>query len=327
MWPWLRSERFKKIVLLTQRQQFLGQLCLLTCIAHVFVVIISVFLSGRSREHERFIISAKNCNTVYVLSPLKKQIKSTSKNFSNRSSKASKVINYDTYQALKKQKSKTLLPVAKKSEKSIQPAPVKVKKQSKSLQSSLLALKKDKQPAAPKAQLTISGVKVVEKKTVEPKKVVEQELIKKVEIKKEEVAPCQPKETSIEVVEKKLTEKQNIESKETMVQEELSQALAPQENLDVDNVTFIGYEQLDSLGVQNNIQQRVLQHFKSPVGIKKDVSCEISVLVGDSGKAKKVTVVRSSGILMYDVSARGAMYKIEFPQEVWNKTITIVLGQ
>lgn len=349
MWPWLRNEHFKNFFVLTDRQKFLCKLCLFTFVGHVLVLILGTCSYFGFNEHERFVISSQHGNTVYVLTPLQKQVKSSVKQRAGSLVKSSKVIDYGTYEQLKKQQKKQT------AKNTVVAQPVKAKKTSKALTSSLAALKEVNQSAqkkAQKAQITISEVKVV--KNVEPEKKVTSAVIKEIDIVKDE-KPIIP-EPIVSVKEERISEplkqevvaqKENcvidqvepqknvaeLSSKEKAAVEssqnldKINQEVLAQDDIDIDNVTFIGYEQLDSLAVQNKIQQVIQQNFKSPIGIKKDVSCELTVLVGDSGKSKKVTIIRPSGILVYDTSARAMLYKIEFPKEVWNKTITIILGQ
>lgn len=347
MWPWLRNEHFKKFFVLTDRQKFLCRLCVLTFIGHVLVLILGTCSYFGFNEHERFVISSRHGNTVYVLTPLQKQVKTSVKQSKESSVKSSKVIDYGTYEQLKKQQKKE---VEKKN--TVIAQPVQAKKKSKALASSLAALKEINQVAQKKAQITISEVQVAKKVDLEkkatspvPKKinvVKNQKSLKTqpvVQLKEEKAIEPLKQDVVVQkehnhkescdqlkdVVELSSTETSAIEPSQNL--DKANQEVLAQDDIDVDNVTFIGYEQLDSLAVQNKIQQMVQQNFKSPIGIKKDVSCELTVLVGDSGKSKTVTMVRSSGILIYDTSARAMLYKIEFPKEVWNKTITIVLGQ
>lgn len=356
MWPWLRSEHFKKLFELTARQKFLSKLSIISFVGHVFTLAIIVYFSFN--KHERFIISSQAGNTVYVLTSLHKQIKSVGNQSFTNSKKASKVFDYETYKQLKKQQEKQEL------KKKIIDQSVSSKKTSKAFANSQAALKKANQSVPKKAQITVSEIKpskkvdplkkdsrkktILDKKVTSPvikeintvkdkkrkessaalpiheEKIIEPSLNQNVESRveadiKEVVTPEKPKTELLKKEESKEASFQNLDK--------IEQKNCLESDVDVDNVTFIGYEQLGSLAVQSKIQQVVKQNFKSPIGMKKGVSCELTVFVGDSGKSKSVTMVRSSGILVYDTSARAMLYKIEFPKEVWNKKITIMLGQ
>lgn len=348
MWPWLRNGRFKNFFVLTDRQKFFCKLCLLTGIGHVLILLVGTCSYFDFNEHERFVISSRHGNTVYVLTPLQKQVKSSVVKQSDKSLvQSSKVIDYGTYEQLKQQQEKQL---TKKN--TVKAQPVEVKKTSKALTSSLAALQEVHQSKQKKPQITISETKVAKKITAEKK--IASPISKKITVVKEQKKLQNKhvggvkKEEAVQPLKQEVSEQKGNNSKDSVVQQNdisesstksmpvvesaqnignVHQDVVVANDIDLDHVTFIGYEQLDSLAVQNKIQQMVQQNFKCPIGIKKDVSCELTVLVGDSGRSKAVTMVRSSGILIYDTSARAMLYKIEFPKEVWNKTITIVLGQ
>ena len=132
---------------------------------------------------------------------------------------------------------------------------------------------------------------------------------------------------STKPIERKQEEK--VETKEVepkKIEFAKSQELKEQK-VDVDDVEFIGYEQLDTLAVQHKIQQHVQEHFTPPVGMPEGTCSELTVSITGQGKVSKAILVKSSGSLVYDNATRTAIYKTVFPKEVWNKTITIVLGQ
>lgn len=336
MWLWLQNEHFKrssmffikKYILLTERQKFLMQLCVVTLLGHVFVLLMATWLSSLLHAHQRFVISAQNRNTVYVLAPLQKQVKLSRKQSLAKSIKSSKVIDYGTYERLKKQQKKQS---TKKSVMAV--SPIKKRKTSKALASSLVALKQDKGSQRSKTQLTISQVEII--KEPQPQSQVVLEEIKLISSTQEQNAPITPPTQERKIADLSKDESALKTEEDLLVQEESAEqkilsdreSWSVDEDVDIDHVTFIGYEQLDTLAVQNKIQQLIQHNFKFPIGLKKDVSCEVTVLIGDKGKSKDVTMIRSSGIVVYDTAARAMLYKIEFPQEVWNKTITIVLGQ
>lgn len=329
MWRLLQSGHFKPLFSLTQRQLFLGRLCLIALMGHLLVMIICTYAYIGYHEQERFIISSKHCNRVYVLSPLHKKIEPSlvAKAQKKQPIQASKVIDYKTYEALQKKEQK--MAVKPQSVKKVSQKEVSVKL-SETPKNKAVSGKKDTQlQTLPKAQLVIKNIQTVQKenaqkgdiKTKKAENSIKEE--KKVTLeKKPSTALEQP---SMDHPNKSANNANKISEKvDSVVQEEVSKVA---EIIDPDEVTFIGYEQLDSLVIQNKIQRAIEQNFKAPIGIKKDVSCELSVRIGADGKVSNSTFIRSSGVLVYDTSARSMLQKIEFPKEVWNKTITIVLGQ
>lgn len=333
MWPWLQNEHFKKNALLTERQQFLGQLCLFALVAHLVILGIAIFFSGRTRHKDRFVVSTQKRSTVYVLTPYKKQAQQSKVRGSTiSSSKASKVINYQTYQQLQKQK-KSGLKIKKKtkqSKSSVSATKMKKKIAEKKI-SPVIKKNNQEQAVLAKPKLAIVNVEVVE--TIDPvkKRSLKKHTPENVPVEKT-VPKIEPKVEAlksepivVEQVPKDLPDSIKKEAKLAETDgEEIEQEL---EDIDLDDVTFIDSERWDSLEVQHKIQQKVQASFKSPIGIGKDVSCECTVLVGQTGKSSKVTVIKSSGIRVYDISVRAMLTTIEFPKEVWNRTITIVVGQ
>lgn len=332
MWPWLQNEHFKKNALLTERQQFLGQLCLFTLVAHLMILGIAIFFSGMTRHKDRFVVSTQKRSTVYVLTPYKKQARQSNVRGSTiSSSKASKVINYQTYQQLQKQK-KSGLKIKKKTKqsKSLISAQKMKKKIAEKKVGAVIKKKNQEQAALAKPKLAMVNVDVVETIDSAKKKPSKKHIPEKVPVEKT-VPEIEPKvealksEPVVEQVSKDLSDPIKKEAKLAETDgEEIEQEL---EDIDLDDVTFIDSERWDSLDVQHKIQQKVQENFKSPIGIGKEVSCECTVLIGQTGKSSKVTMVKSSGIRVYDISVRAMLVTVDFPKEVWNRTITVVVGQ
>lgn len=175
------------------------------------------------------------------------------------------------------------------------------------------------QPAKVEQQavLEISEVKdTVDQKPIEKKSTVPKTVVK-------------PKKASVALTDQKTIQEKKIEEKivSKSVEEKKVDQNLQKTDLDLDNVTFVGYKDLDHVMIQETIAHVVQQYFKPPAGIDSNVSVELRVQVGDQGKVSKVDVVRSSGIVVYDSSARAAVYKSALPKEVWNKAVSIVLGQ
>ena len=98
------------------------------------------------------------------------------------------------------------------------------------------------------------------------------------------------------------------------------------DDFDENNVVFIGYEELDQSIVGSKIQHEIQQVWTPPVGMKSDIECEIRVKVDQNGQALETKIVKSSGVFVYDATAKKTLQKIDYPKEVFNKSITIVLG-
>ncbi len=294
MLRWLQSDQLKSLFRLNKRQQFFLQLCVFVLFGHFIVAILFSCLYQGYHDHEKFMVSSKYQSATLVLCPLKKRINLNQKNQKQTAIKDSKVIDYQAYQKqLAEQKEKLL---AKKSE--VKSAEQKIVKAQTKKDIKKEPVIKNKQ----KPELKIVDVEVASKKEVQAQNLPAQAAKKVPESKKEEVV------------------------KKELVEEKAAEEVL-QNQMNLQDVEFVGYEQLDSLMIERLIQQAVQTFFKPPVGIAKDISCEVLVDVSKDGRASLAKVVRSSGIVAYDTSARAALYKTEFPKEVWNKTISIVLGQ
>lgn len=89
---------------------------------------------------------------------------------------------------------------------------------------------------------------------------------------------------------------------------------------------YIGRFELEALHMQEAIEQEISKHWKPPAGLAKDLSCTIKVLVGWDGVVKKSTMVKQSGVLMYDVSARMAASSLSL-KVAKGKEINITFNQ
>lgn len=95
----------------------------------------------------------------------------------------------------------------------------------------------------------------------------------------------------------------------------------------VDTNVYVGREDYEALKMQDALQQEVARCWYPPVGIDKETVCDIAVHVNAAGCADNVHVATSSGVLVYDISARDAVEKMKFPKIAWNKQLTITFKQ
>jgi hypothetical protein len=90
---------------------------------------------------------------------------------------------------------------------------------------------------------------------------------------------------------------------------------------------ILGRDDLVSLRIYQAIQSEVSRFWNPPIGLSKDLECEIKASVDNEGKIYKVYVEKSSGVLVYDMSARMAFVKVEMPKEVYGKDIILNFKQ
>tara|TARA_Y100000588_G_scaffold395118_1_gene520086 strand:- start:66 stop:854 length:789 start_codon:yes stop_codon:yes gene_type:complete len=248
-------------------------------------------------EYQIFTISSHNKTAVYVLSPLQKHVTQEKKELKKQKQPmtSSKIIDYQRYQqelAKNKKNNETKAPVVTIEEKEVKPIINK--------------------------KIVAKNQKKAKKEEIQPKLMVTEQVV---ENKTEKIETKQQAKNQ-----NNSSEKEQVVTTKEQQQKTIEKQIETSD-ISLDDVTFVGYEQLDTLTTQHTIQHRLQQHFRPPVGIAKDVSCDLLVQVSDAGKAVSVKIQRSSNILVYDAAARVAIYKVTFPQEVWNKKITISLGQ
>jgi hypothetical protein len=74
---------------------------------------------------------------------------------------------------------------------------------------------------------------------------------------------------------------------------------------------------------QEALRKEISRHWKPPHGMPDTCSCEITTHVGNNGVITDSIITQSSGILMYDVSARAAVLTMALPQWTWGTSFTL----
>lgn len=87
------------------------------------------------------------------------------------------------------------------------------------------------------------------------------------------------------------------------------------------------YREVEAMRRTALLQKELLNNWKPPVGMPASAACEISFTVDKNGTVKTTTMVKSSGIVMYDLSARHALFAMKMPQWTHGKTLTITFKQ
>ncbi len=87
------------------------------------------------------------------------------------------------------------------------------------------------------------------------------------------------------------------------------------------------YREVEAMRRTALLQKELITNWKPPIGVPADVSCEIQFTVNANGSVKDITMIQNSGIMMYDIAARHALFSIKMPQWTYNKTITIAFKQ
>lgn len=145
---------------------------------------------------------------------------------------------------------------------------------------------------------------------------------------------------------KKLKNKKEQEKKVVPVAKELQELAAKQEIAEIkesvispqeqpvsseqqegDDAVYVGQEEMLAIQLQQSLTQEVVQHWKVPAGLSKDLVCEVAVVVNWQGEVQNARIAKTSGVLMYDISARTAVVKMKLPKIAWGKEFIITFKQ
>jgi len=265
-----------------------------------------------------------------VFLPLKKYVdpamNANKKKSSAKKHQSRKVIDYQSYLAKqgynvvsgkapkaepgkKKAAKKTVLKQAKSKSKTA------AKKKAKTTQKKTVAKQSSKK------KTVVKKAPVVKKKQAKPAK---KKAVEKPAKKKSPEKAVQAQELKKETVTESVAKKEEVAEKKGEAVPVVEKKAAP--DVDLDDVTFVGYRELDKLQLQSKIQQAVELAWRPPAGMPQKTVCELLVTVGAKGKVVQAKVSKTSKIVAFDLSARSAIYKTVFPQEVWGKQITVELG-
>lgn len=75
------------------------------------------------------------------------------------------------------------------------------------------------------------------------------------------------------------------------------------------------------------LQTAVSDTWKPPLGISDECVCDVLVQLDLKGLVKEIKVVKSSGVLIYDIAARNALQDAKMPKWSYGKTITVSFKQ
>jgi hypothetical protein len=71
----------------------------------------------------------------------------------------------------------------------------------------------------------------------------------------------------------------------------------------------------------------IAQSWHPPIGTSRDCACQITLQIAWDGSIQKLIIDKSSGVLIYDVAARNALYTMPMPSWTHGKTLTVTLRQ
>lgn len=208
---------------------------------------------------------------------------------------------------------------------------------------------KDKSLNAPKATKTsahpIKKQTTVVQKTSSPKPTTVAAAIPKKEETKKETPPVTKKTDAVkkevvkadakvdvkqpEPIKQEVAQKSDVKKKEKPAP--IAQAIDTQQTIVPiipENVHIShNYREVEALRKQAQLQKELVQTWKPPIGVSPDCMCEISFFVTSKGKVENIKMVKSSGVLMFDISARQALCAMKMPQWTYGKPFTINFNQ
>lgn len=332
MWRLLPNELYNKAFLyFSPRRLFLLQIIGFVFSVHMSFVAVAFFMGWWCNGKNNFTISLHEQAATYVLMPLQKtvHIPKDKKTASVKSHKKSNIINYDSYLNKKNasQKKNITSSLANKKQTHKKVVSVKSVPHTKLSQSKVPVVSMVLQ--APKSEKFLKGKKKKGSKVkiqTLPEQVVSQQ-IKQNDLNLEHIQEQQA--TQQQIVSEVVTPQQIIpELSESELDVQMDTiATQEDEDLDLDNVVFIGNQDLDERLLGQKVQQLVVQHWTPPAGIVPGASCKIRVKIDKNGQGIDAQVVKGSGVFMYDRSLRQATLVEGYPQELCGKTISFTFEE
>ncbi len=122
---------------------------------------------------------------------------------------------------------------------------------------------------------------------------------------------------------KKASTSAPVKKNETITQE--NKPSTPQQAaLIPENAKFAdNYKEVEALRRHAQLHNEIIKQWKQPPGAPATSSCDISFFVNKKGNIENLTIQKSSGVLMYDISARQALYSMTMPQWTYGKQLII----
>lgn len=317
MWRWLPSVLCNKSLLcLSARRLFFLQLTGVVLGLHCAVLMLYGLIEWMQNGKDRFQISLTQSGATYVLMPFQKTVdqKNNKMAFSaSNAYKKSNVINHATYEHKKKMYKKLKSTTASK--KAVAEI-AQAKAQKKEVQSV-------KQKASIVMQETPKSLKKSKKNAAKIQEIVALDVAPELPVKQKEIPAKTPVVETAKVQE---VIPEQIALEPVTIELDDTQVTLIDDDFDEDNVIFVGQQDLDQSIIGSKIAHTIQQNWTPPVGMAHGVVCEIKIKIDQSGVGSDAKIVKGSGVFVYDASARKTLLKIDYPKEVWNKTITIALG-
>lgn len=205
--------------------------------------------------------------------------------------------------------------------------------------SSFAKATKDKATVAPKKQITsqnnkskVTPTPSLSKPEVKKTTTVAAAPVKKIDNPKPtlntslavaDVKKIEPLQETVKQEKKpETTEQKKIEQSQDIKTNEHTAPVIP-ENAQVSH----NYREVEALRMQAQLQKEIVQTWKPPIGVSPDCSCDVSFFVTTTGALNHIKMVKPSGVMMFDISARQALCATKMPHWTYGKTLTITFKQ
>lgn len=134
-----------------------------------------------------------------------------------------------------------------------------------------------------------------------------------------------------QIKDKKSDKKTDIAGKKKTAEPAKKQASAPaaaipmQRRMAHDSKSQIShnYREVEALRRGAQLQKELVSQWHPPIGISPHCTCDISFFVNKKGKIENLKTTKSSGIIMFDISARQALCAMKMPPWTHGKPLII----
>ncbi len=143
--------------------------------------------------------------------------------------------------------------------------------------------------------------------------------------------PIVQKNTEVPVAKKSTPEKPAAKNvTEPAVAKTAEKKIEPKENTtknDTQALVSNNYREVEALRRGAQLQKELVQKWHPPIGVSSDCTCDISFFVTQKGTVENLKMVKSSGVMMFDISARQALFSMKMPQWTHGNPLIITFKQ
>jgi len=183
-------------------------------------------------------------------------------------------------------------------------------------------------PATGQQRPTTSVVKQVsqKKKQASVKRTVKKKDVSKAPVVTKQKAQVKPKLPAKSVKKTQPEPNKSIEKVTPPVPAQPAgeaQAVEVNENLPVCDAVAIAYADARLIHQYTVLQNELSKYWAPPPGMADDCKCQLTACIDRTGMVSDVVVQESSGVLIFDITARTALFAVAWPVWSWGSSITI----